>query len=434
MKRVVIAGVVAVAILALVHFASPPAFAAPTDDDVAGQLRSSGFDEAMIRKIMAQNGTAPAASPRKESIYPDEKPIVQSGGIAELSEDYVPADLVAQAGTLNSDAGTAGAASGQKTKSAGKAKPAGDSGKDAKSKDRVLTIEELYGKNLYQEDEGIVKPALLREETKYFPGVLGPNLAGNMGLFYLTSAYCMPKGKFAFGTHLVYNTITRYNDTDVNFLSGEYAREYYFPATGTFGVMDQLELAFTFPGQSWKINASELTPKSGSGSGMGDVQMRLKYKLPVATDAKSSMAMGFGTKFPTADKESMYVMGATEEADYEIFGVLSQALTNANVHIDLGYIFTGDPRSERAGEKLYIDDKFRYNLGVDFSRTEDLTLSFELNGENWGSMGSKLQFTPGVRTKVNDEMIVDAALPVTIYNDYEYGYDFKAIMGASYLF
>lgn len=420
MKR----GILLSCVVAILFAAALPALASQ-EDEIVAQLRASGFDEPMIKKIMAKNGKSAAAAPKRERIYPDEKPIPPLGG---LSADYIPANLVAQADTV-SDAG-----GGKRSKGGTTAKPAGDTGRDAKSKDRVLTIEELYGKNLYQEDEGIVKPVVLREETKYYPGVLGPNLHGSMGLFNLTSAYCMPKGQFAFGTHLVYNPITKYNDKDVNFLGGEYARQFYIPATGTFGVMDALELSFVFPGQNWKINASELKPSNDAGSGMGDVKMRMKYKLPIAADAKSALAMGFGAKFPTADKQTMYVMGATEEADYEIFGVLSQALVNANVHIDLGYIFTGDPRSARAGEKLYIDDKFRYNLGVDFSRTEDLTVSFELNGENWGAMGSKLEFTPGVRTKVNDEMIVDAALPISIFNDMEYGYNFKAIMGASYVF
>ncbi len=423
MKRVILFALAAGLMLTA---AAPPARA--EDAEVVAQLRASGFDEGMIKKILARGAPDRAARPKKERIYPDEKPVVPLEG---LSEDYIPATLVAQADTT-SDAG-----SGSKKKEGAApapAKPAGDTGKNAKSKDRVLTIEELYGKNLYQEDEGLVKPVVLREETKYWPGILAPNLHGSAGLFNTTSAYCLPKGKFAFGTHLVHNTITRYNDKDVNFLSGESARQFYIPATGTFGVMDALELAFVFPGQNWRINASELKPQNDSGSGMGDVKMRMKYKLPVSADAKSALAIGFGAKFPTADKETMYVMGATEEADYEMFGVLSQALTNANVHIDLGYVFTGDPRSARAGEKLYIDDKFRYNLGVDFSRTEDLTVSFELNGENWGAMGSKLEFTPGVRTKVNDEFVVDAALPITIFNDMEYGYDFKAILGASYVF
>jgi hypothetical protein len=263
---------------------------------------------------------------------------------------------------------------------------------------------------------------------------VAPNLQGNTGLFNLTSAYTLNKGSFAFGTHFVYSNITRQNDKSINFLSGEYARQYYIPINATFGVTDELEMAFTFPGQSWKINASELTPSSDDGSGMGDVIMRTKYRLPIQSNSKSALAMGFGVKFPTADRSTMYVMGATEEADYEIYGVLSQALSHANVHIDLGYIFTGDPRSARAGEKLYIDDKFRYNIGADFSRSEELTISFELNGENWGSMGSKLEFTPGVRTLVNEKFIVEAGLPITIFNDEEFGYDFKAIMGASYLF
>jgi hypothetical protein len=49
-------------------------------------------------------------------------------------------------------------------------------------------------------------------------------------------------------------------------------------------------------------------------------------------------------------------------------------------------------------------------------------------------MGSKLEFTPGVRTIVRDSFIIEAGLPITIFNDEEFGYDFKAIMGASYIF
>ncbi len=387
------------------------AYAVANDTEVVNQLRSSGFTENMIHKIMARDGSQKTTTlSKRERIYPDEKP-VPAGELG--SEDIVPVTMIAQADTTV---------------------PAGDSGRNSKSKDRILTIEELYGKDLYQEDKGFVKPVVLREESSYYPGITAPNLKGSTGLFNLTSAYCLPKGKFAFGTHFVYNAITRQNDKDINFLTGEYARQYYIPVTATFGILDSLELGFVFPGQNWTINASELKPTNDSGSGMGDAEMRMKYKLPISTDSKSSLALGFGAKFPTADKETMYVMGATEEADYEIYGVLSQALSHANVHINIGYTFTGDPRSARAGEKIYIDDKFKYDIGVDFSKVEDLTLSFELNGENWGAMGSKLEFTPGVRTVVREAFVVEAGLPITIFNDQEFGYDFKAIMGASYIF
>jgi len=376
---------------------------AQQSDDVVKQLRESGFTEDMIQKIMAKNGgkVTTTGTNSKESVYPDVKS--ESALSTESSVDTVPPNMIAQANT-------------------------------GKKKKKVLTIEELYGDDLYQNAEQSVKPAILRPETTYYPGILSTNLSGSTGLFQLTTAYCLPRGKFAFGTHFVYNTITRQNDKDINFLTGEYAREYYIPITATFGILDNLELGFSFPGQSWKINASELKPSNDSGSGMGDVEMRMKYKLPIQESSKSSLAIGFGTKFPTADKEEMYVMGATGEADYEIFGVLSQALSHANVHINVGYVFTGDPKSARAGENLYIDDKFKYNIGVDFSKMDDLTLSFELNGENWGAMGSKLEFTPGIRTLVRDSFVVEAGLPITIFNDEEFGYDFKAIMGATYIF
>lgn len=381
------------------------------DEEVIAQLRSSGFSDAMIEKILhrQKGGVSTGTGTARERVYPDEKPVPR----ADVVGDELPSTMIAQAETTA---------------------PAGDSGRDAGRKDRVLTIEELYGKDLYQEDQAAVQPVVLREETRFFPGIAAPNLMGSTGLFNLTSAYTLGKGRFAFGANMVYNTINRQNDKDINFLSGEYARQYYIPVTATFGVLDNLELGFVFPAQNWKINASELKPSNDSGSGMGDVKMRMKYKLPIQADSKSALALGFGVKFPTADKESMYVMGATEEADYEIFGVLSQALSHANVHVDVGYVFTGDPRSTRAGEKIYIDDKFRYNIGVDFSRADDLTISFELSGENWGGMGSKLEFVPGVRTLVNEDFAISAGLPITLFNDEEFGYDFKAIMGASYLF
>ncbi len=414
-------------VLALIAALMSPAVETFAKDAVEEQLRESGFNDTMIQKIMKKNTDNALKKSAKEKTYPALKPSPGDKSSADKSADELLADTILIADSTTGDAATASDAGGglPAKKSAAK--------KDGKST-QVLSVDELYGGNLYTEDESDVKKIKARDEKIYYPGVISSSITGTTGLIFTQTAHTLKKGQFNIGGHIIYNTISKQNDNKISFLNDEYAHQYQFPINVTVGALDNFELGFIFPGQSWKINCSSLKPQNDSGSGMGDIGMKMKYKLPMQPESPTALAIGWGVKFPTADKKTMYVMGATGEADYDVFAALSQKLTSANVHINLGYTSTGDPRSTQAGQRLFVDDKFIYNLGVDFSKTDDMTLSFELNGENWGAMGTKLDFTPGLRTRVNKDLIIDAALPVSFYNDQEYGYNFKFIMGATYMF
>jgi len=418
-----------VLIALIVSFAlMAPGGAAYSKDAVEEQLRDSGFNDDMIQKIMNKNTDNTLKKSAKEKVYPALKPSPGDKSAPIKAADELLADTILIAENTAGDGATASDA-GAKVPAAKKSAPK----KDGKST-QVLSVDELYGGNLYTEDESDVKKIKARDEKIYYPGVISSSITGTTGLIYTQTAHTLKKGQFNIGAHIVYNTISKQNNNKISFLNDEYAHQYQFPINVTVGALDNFELGFIFPGQSWKINCSSLKPQNDSGSGMGDIGMKMKYKLPMQPESPTSLAVGWGVKFPTADKKTMYVMGATGEADYDVFAALSQKLSSANVHINLGYTSTGDPRSSQAGQRLFVDDKFVYNLGVDFSKTDDLTLSFELNGENWGAMGTKLDFTPALRTRVNKDLILDAALPVSFYNDQEYGYNFKFIMGATYMF
>jgi len=404
-----------------------PSGAAYSKDYMEEQLRDSGFNDDMIQKIMKKNTDNAFKKSAKEKVYPALKPSPGDKSSADKSADELLADTILIADSASGDAATASDAGAKLPSKKGAA------AKNGKST-QVLSVDELYGGNLYTEDDSDVKKIRARDEKIYYPGIISSSISGTTGLIFTQSAHTLKKGQFNIGGHIIYNTISKQNDNKISFLNDEYAHQYQFPINVTVGALDNFELGFIFSGQSWKINCSSLRPQNDSGSGMGDIGMKMKYKLPMQPESPTSLAVGWGVKFPTADKKTMYVMGATGEADYDVFAALSQKLSSANVHINLGYTSTGDPRSSQAGQRLFVDDKFIYNLGVDFSKTDDLTLSFELNGENWGAMGTKLDFTPGLRTRVNKDLILDAALPVSFYNDQEYGYNFKFIMGATYMF
>jgi hypothetical protein len=404
-----------------------PPGTAYSKDYMEEQLRDSGFNDAMIQKIMKKNADNTLKKSAKEKVYPAPKPSPGDKSSADKSADELLADTILIADSTGGDATTASDAGAKLPSKKGAAAKSGKS-------TQVLSVDELYGGNLYTEDDSDVKKIRARDEKIYYPGVISSSISGTTGLIFTQTAHTLKKGQFNIGGHIIYNTISKQNDNKISFLNDEYAHQYRFPINVTVGALDNFELGFIFPGQSWKINCSSLRPQNDSGSGMGDIGMKMKYKLPMQPESPTSLALGWGVKFPTADKKTMYVMGSTGEADYDVFAALSQKLSSANVHINLGYTSTGDPRSSQAGQRLFVDDKFIYNLGVDFSKTDDLTLSFELNGENWGAMGTKLDFTPGIRTRVNKDLILDAALPVSFYNDQEYGYNFKFIMGATYMF
>ena len=121
---------------------------------------------------------------------------------------------------------------------------------------------------------------------------------------------------------------------------------------------------------------------SGSGTGIGDVDLRGKYE--VYQGEHFGLAAGVDVRLPTGDEQNFLGSGAI---GVRPFGVVSYG-ARVSPHVEVGYEVSG--KSTLAGDfvgrmatnaKSGLPDRFVYIVGADASIVKRLTASFDIYGQ-----------------------------------------------------
>ncbi|PLX17802.1 MAG: hypothetical protein C0601_06280 [Candidatus Muiribacterium halophilum] len=266
----------------------------------------------------------------------------------------------------------------------------------------------------------------------YYPAIQGPSLLVLTGLVNTVSARSLKKGSYSIGGRFIYSKITKSKGTDIDFQEGEKAEVTSFYVNAAMGVSDNFEIGYMLPVHKLEVIDDNLYPYNASESGAGDVAIRGKFSFPFNNDMGNA-AVGFGVKLPSGNDEKLSPTGVTGEPDLEVLGAVSGKFGTMTGHINLIYSFTGNGDVPNK-PFTFSDDKFTFNVGIDYSKNENVSLMMEINGEDWGSFGDRADLVAGVRAKMGEKLNGEIAFPLSIHNNQYYGYDFKLIVGASYTF
>lgn len=159
---------------------------------------------------------------------------------------------------------------------------------------------------------------------------------------------------------------------------------------GTYGLLDWLDLGVALPvvhagfsGSSQALlfpfegtdTPHELSPgsitaraaDSGSATGIGDVAVRVKAKLP--TSGRVGAAILGDVRLPTGDEENFLGSGYTA---VRALGILSARLRDFSPHLNAGFLY----RSEAS-----IDNAVLVTAGFDQLITPEVTLAFDILSE-----------------------------------------------------
>lgn len=300
-------------------------------------------------------------------------------------------------------------------------------------KEKKAPADEIYGDDYVIKDIKDAEEVFKDKVIKYYPGLMGNSISGLTGLVNTISARTLKKGEYLIGGKFDYRKIKKSGGNDLDIGDGEKASITSFYVNAAMGVSQNFEIGYTLPVHSFDIKDDVLYPYNDKESGVGDVALRGKFSFPFGNE-KGSAALGFGIKLPSGNEEKMAPGGVTGESDFEIFGAVSSQFGLLNGHINLMYSFTGNGDSTTGTPFTFNDDKFTFNVGVDYSRNENITLMFEINGEDWGAYGDRADLIAGIRAKVGKKMRGMIAIPISITNEQYYGYDFKLMAGWSYRF
>jgi outer membrane protein OmpA-like peptidoglycan-associated protein len=231
-----------------------------------------------------------------------------------------------------------------------------------------------------------VKSWIMTEDGKeYSVHTMTPSYAGDTGLFHLSTAYTLPKGKLALS--LFRDNMDRdpkdidFSIHGVNFAYGATAKLELF---GSVGLQNRVNVdSFGLLSPSIYGFYNDL-PLAGSATisyprwqtGFGDVKVGAKYKIlddygkdPVALAVKGYVKLG------TADVNKGLGTGKMSVgADLILSKHLNKA---ADIHASLGYQVNGDP------DTVKIGDAFRWGLGINVPACHMFQVQADLVGTSY---------------------------------------------------
>jgi hypothetical protein len=257
--------------------------------------------------------------------------------------------------------------------------------------------------------------------------VLACNFAGLTGLNQTTSADVSQEGSFKMGFHTNWFTLERVYDRVL--ASGESGRFFEAPLFFNYAATNDLEFALMLPILDHTVKSRILWPADFRDSGLGDTKLSFKYRVFDNPQYQMRGAFGLGFKFPTGSDEKGLGTGKT---DFEVFTAFSKNFERIIAHLNLGYVMTGDPNTQFYPDGLA--DIFYYNIGLEYPHANNVTVMAEVNGQDWGSEGLKLDVVPSIRYTPTENFALDLGVPISVTNDQRYGYNYRLTFGVTTFF
>jgi outer membrane protein OmpA-like peptidoglycan-associated protein len=206
-----------------------------------------------------------------------------------------------------------------------------------------------------------------------------PSYEGTTGLFHLSSAYTLPKGKVSFS--LFRDNLDRDPkdlDLSIHGVSLGYGATDKLEIFGNFGLQNRANVdALAQPGfvNDYPFAGTSST-SPGWQTGVGDVKLGAKYKIldDYLGDGVGLAVRGL-VKLGTADEQKGLGTGKTSGvADL----VLSKTLNRgADLHASIGYEINSDP------DGVDIGNAFRWGVGLNLPSCRIFQLQAEVTGKSY---------------------------------------------------
>jgi outer membrane protein OmpA-like peptidoglycan-associated protein len=244
-----------------------------------------------------------------------------------------------------------------------------------------------------------------------------PSYEGDTGLFHLSSAYTLPKGKASF--QLFRDNLDR-DPKDIDFsihgLSIGYGATDKLEIFGNIGLQNRVDV--DAGNQSGYFNdlplAGTTATSPGWQTGVGDVRLGAKYKfLDDYRGDGVGLALKGVVKLPTADDAKGL---GTGKASGAVDLILSKSLNHgADLHGSIGYEVTGDP------DKVNIGNAFRWGVGVNVPSCRIFQVQAELFGKSYSGASfdqtSPIDFIIGPVFWIKPGVFIRPALSVNLKFD-----------------
>ncbi len=217
-----------------------------------------------------------------------------------------------------------------------------------------------------------------------------PTYEGDTGLFRLSTAYTVPKGKLSFGVFRDnYDRDPKGMDLSIHGFNLAYGATDKLQIFGNVGIQNRVRLnSASDPG----FNIEVPLASQHWAAGFGDVKLGLKYAFlnDYRGDAVG-LALRAIVKIPTASDTDGLGTGKTAFAGDVI---LSKTISyGADIHASLGYEINSDPAYRLAQSLvdvgLDLPNAFRWGVGLNVPACTRFQLQAEVTGRSYSSTSPK---------------------------------------------
>jgi len=153
---------------------------------------------------------------------------------------------------------------------------------------------------------------------------------------------------------------------------------YDLKAELSYGLINNLDFSVDVPYLVRKVKGSGDVNGVGDEDGVGDVTLKVKVRFIKGREANPvSIAGQLSVKFPSCNKDKALSPECTGEPDVGLRAIASKEFFPVTVHVNLGYIFVGNPPNTD------LNDVLTYSIAFDYLTTADnLHVVGELAGQS----------------------------------------------------
>ncbi len=139
----------------------------------------------------------------------------------------------------------------------------------------------------------------------------------------------------------------------------------------SYGLINNLDFSVDFP--YYFLRGKEIENEDG----LGDLELKAKIRFIKGREANPvSIAGQMAVKFPSCDEKKGLSPKCTGEPDVSVRAIASKEFFPVTVHLNLGFIFVGNPPNSS------LDDVLTYSVAFDYLTVfEQLHVVGELAGE-----------------------------------------------------
>lgn len=253
--------------------------------------------------------------------------------------------------------------------------------------------------------------------SEVYERVTSMNEWGQTGLAIMPTADIPRPGATYLRGGLAYTFYDRFGDTP---LSDDRAIEQYlFALTYQSVPWKNLELSLQATGVNEEAENFPLIQQY-EVFGVRDVRLNAKYRFYENPQSQVQAAVGFGLDVGV---EEVPTRLGSNGVDYQLYLVGSKRMQNFGVHMRGGFVFPNGENRTNSG----IPDIAQLDLGLDFSPSDRLTITGEVNHVNWRFLGDQTKITAGIKYRMSHRWSFDFGLPLKVSNSLAEDYRYRVL-------